>query len=550
MLDKTLRNVTFCLRILIDLVSDITFRLLYWQSRRGLPPVTKDFLLESATSLAAKIRNKKITSEELVRACIERIGEIQSLLNAVVDQRFADAIEEAQKVDRIIASLEGPALSQVAIDQPFLGVPFSTKEGIRVAGLHHSYGLTCRRNVIAGEDSTAVQLLRRAGGIPICVTNVSELGMWWESSNYVYGTTNNPYNLGCSPGGSSGGEAALQSSAGIPLSICSDTGGSIRTPAAFCGLFGHKATPGIVSTRGADTHDPSHTNVDRQDIQVLGPISKHAEDLLPVLSVLVGDNAHLLQLDQDVFLTKLRYFYLDTDVGGAFVSPVDPEIRLAGQRVIDYLEDHYGVHVARLDIPALQDMFALFSQAVSSSTDPGSSICSNLTNRTGSAWVSWEWMKWFVGQGRHTLPSLSQALFERVGQMVNMGAVLMEKGINRSVHDDLPPENQALEKLKSQFCSLLGDNGVMLSPSHPTVAVHHCQSYTKPLNFLYTAMHNALGLPATVVPLGLGRAGLPLSIQISAGPYMDHLTLAVARELERPFGGWMPPFGSNTGTYY
>jgi len=110
--------------------------------------------------------------------------------------------------------------------------------------------------------------------------------------------------------------------------------------------------------------------------------------------------------------------------------------------------------------------------------------------------------------------------------------------------------NGALEKLKSQFVSLLGSNGVMLSPAHPTTAVHHCQSFTKPLNFLYTAMHNALGLPATVVPLGLARSGLPLSIQISAGPYMDHLTLAVAKELERPFGGWMPPFGSNNGSYY
>jgi len=550
MLDKTIGKFTFCLRILIDLVSDITFRLLYWQSRRGLPPVTKDFLLESATSLAAKIREKKITSEELVRACIERVGEIQSLLNAVVDQRFAEALEEAQKVDRIIASLEGPALNEVALDQPFLGVPFSTKEGIRVKGLHHSYGLTCRRDVIASEDATAVQLLRRAGAIPLCVTNVSELGMWWESSNYVYGTTNNPYNLGYSPGGSSGGEAALHSSAGIPLSICSDTGGSIRTPAAFCGLFGHKATPGIISTRGADTHDPSQSNVDRQDIQVLGPITKHAEDLLPVLTILLGDNAHLLELDREVFLTKLRYFYLDTSIGGSFVSPVDPEIRLASQRVIDYLEDHLGVHVARLDIPALQNMFTLFSQAVNESSEPGTSICTNLTNRKGSAWVTWEWMKWMVGQGRHTMPSLAQALFERVGQTLQMGSGLLHKGINSSVRDDSHLQNQALERLRSQFSSLLGDNGVILSPAHPTVAVHHCQSYTKPLNFLYTAMQNALGLPATVVPLGLGRAGLPLSIQISAGPYMDHLTLAVAKELERPFGGWMPPFGSNTGTYY
>merc|ERR1719369_941089 len=101
--------------------------------------------------------------------------------------------------------------------------------------------------------------------------------------------------------------------------------------------------------------------------------------------------------------------------------------------------------------------------------------------------------------------------------------------------------NKELEMLRCEVTSLLADDGVLLSPAHPTPPPHHCQSYTKPFNFLYIAMHNVLGLPATVVPLGLSRTGLPLSIQVAAGPYNDHLTLAVARELEKPFG-WSPPF--------
>ena len=128
--------------------------------------------------MAARIRRQEIKSEELVEACIERIAEVNSLINAVVDTRFEAAIEEARKCDRILASLSTLALEEIAKDQPFLGVPFSTKEGIRVKGLHHSYGLQARAGIVAGEDATCVRLLRQAGAIPLCVTNVAQLGAW------------------------------------------------------------------------------------------------------------------------------------------------------------------------------------------------------------------------------------------------------------------------------------------------------------------------------------------------------------------------------------
>lgn len=165
----------------------------------------------------------------------------------MVDQRYTEALATAQKIDRDLAALDSDtAWTQLAQETPFLGVPFSLKEGVRVQGLHQSYGLPARADYIAPSDSDPVRALREAGAIPLCVSNVSELGMWWDSSNYVYGTSHNPYDTTRSPGGSSGGEAALQAVCGIPISIGTDTGGSIRTPAAFCGLFGHKATPGKV----------------------------------------------------------------------------------------------------------------------------------------------------------------------------------------------------------------------------------------------------------------------------------------------------------------
>ena len=524
----------FTLRVLLDVVSDVSFRLLYCNSRKGLPPVTNRLLLLSATELAAKIRKQEITSEQLVEACIERILEVNSLINAVVDRRFEAALEEARKCDRILASLSEPALEEISRDQPFLGVPFSTKEGIRVAGLLNSYGVVARREVRATEDAACVRLLRRAGAIPLCVTNVSEAGAWWNSTNYVYGTTSNPYSLAHSPGGSSGGEAALQSSAGVPISLASDTGGSIRTPAAFCGLFGHKPTNGTVSTTGAYILEPAGT---QESLQVLGPMSRHAADLAPLLRVLLGDNTHLLQLDTEVHFTKCRFFLLTTDVGGSSVSPLEPEVRLALQRAVDHLEDTYGVVAQPLHIKELREALSLFSRELSR-LDPSSSLCSDI----GIWSVCWESARCLVGRGRHSLPVLAQAVAERLGLLVT-GVRSLVSGSSS------PPQESGLQlaRLRQRLNAALGPDGILLSPAHPTTPPYQYQSYLKPFNFLYTAMHNALGLPATVVPLGLSQAGLPLSIQVSAAEYNDHLTLAVAKELERAFGGWSPPFRTEDG---
>jgi fatty acid amide hydrolase 2 len=525
----------FAVRVLLDLVSNASFRLLYRGSRRGLPPVTNRILLLSSTALAAKIRKQEITSEQLVTACIERISEVNSLINAVVDRRFEAALVEARRCDRLVVSLSEVALEKVARDQPFLGVPFSTKEGIRVAGLRHSYGVVARREVRAVEDAACVRLLRRAGAIPLCVTNVSELGMWWDSSNYVYGATSNPYSLAHIPGGSSGGEAALQTSAGIPISLASDTGGSIRTPAAFCGLFGHKPTNGTVSIAGTYIHEGDSGA--QESLQCLGPLTRHAEDLAPLLEVLLGDNNHLLQLGAEVHFTRCRLFVLTTGVGGPGVSPVEPEVCLAIQRAVDYLEDTYGVTARPLHLPELTDILAMFTEELSR-LDPSASLCSDMVDGRGSAWVGLEMARSLCGRGRHSAPLLAQAAMERAAQLGGWAAGLLVKAPSTAQSRPSP----ALIELRDRVNQLLGKDGLLLSPAHPTQPPFHYQSYLKPLNFLYTAMHNVLGLPATVVPLGLSQAGLPLALQISAAEYNDHLTLALARELERPFGGWTAPF--------
>lgn len=262
--------------------------------------------------------------------------------------------------------------------------------------------------------------------------------------------------------------------------------------------------------------------------------------------MLLGDNQHLLQLDDPVQLSQCKFFILTTHVGGNSVSVLDPEVKLALQRVIDFLENHFGVTIHPLHLPELHNCLSLFSSEVSKSTR-GHSLCSDL----GDPWLSLEVVKLMLGRGNFSLPSLLQALMERTSQVFSLL-------LGPPDHD--PAEVDDVEMLRNKVKNILGDRGVLLSPIHPTPPPHHYQSYTKPLNFLYAAMINMMGLPATVVPIGLSQvtcasthlragrfsfqAGLPLSVQIAAAPYNDHLTLALAAELERPFGGWIKPFQS------
>ncbi|XP_059083256.1 fatty-acid amide hydrolase 2-like [Tigriopus californicus] len=542
----TWRQLTFCLRILADLVSDVTFHLLYFGRKKTLPPLNHKILLLSASQLAEKIRSRQISSEFLVRACIERIAEIQPVLNAVVDQRYDEALATAQKVDRDLAAMDSePTGVHLAETTPFLGVPFSVKEGVRVQGLHQSYGLTARADYVAPSDSDMTRALRQAGAIPLCVSNVSELGLWWDSSNYVYGTSCNPYDTTRSPGGSSGGEAALQAACGIPISIGTDTGGSIRTPAAFCGLFGHKATPGLMCLRGADIVDPPASYVSQ--LQVAGPMSRNVEDLVPILRVLMGSKADKLRLDQEVYLTQLKFFYVDESIGSNLVSPVAPEVRQALFRVIDFLEDNFGVQVQRLKLPRFRQSISIFTHAlVQDSCESPLSICQSLSNNQGSISIVKEWSRWIIGRGGHIFPNLVNASMNRVSQGMLWTTSLMPL---RSKKGD-PQGTSNRDSLKRELMDILGTNGVLLCPAHPTTAPYHFQSYSKPFNFIYSGIFNALGFPATTVPLGLNSENLPLSIQVVAGPFNDRLTLAVANALERPFGGWIPPFRDTSNLFY
>lgn len=281
-------------RLLLDFITDLLFCLIYFGQAEKVSPVTDPLLLEPATALVKKIIKQQLKSADVVEAYILRIKEVQRLLNAVTDNRFTDALKDAKNVDELVRS-QKYSENELQEKFPFLGIPFTIKESIGVKDMLNTAGLYANKGTRALEDADSVTLMRKAGGIPLAVTNVSELCRAWETNNKIYGRTLNPYNTTRIVGGSSGGEAALLASGGSLIGIGSDIGGSIRMPAFFTGIFGHKTSKHVISTKGMVPENDGLFD----DYLSVGPLCRYAIDLLPMLKVL-SEGSNKLTLHENV----------------------------------------------------------------------------------------------------------------------------------------------------------------------------------------------------------------------------------------------------------
>ncbi|XP_061525104.1 fatty-acid amide hydrolase 2-B [Phycodurus eques] len=491
------------------------------ENKRKIPPVSNPLLAVSATQLAGRIRRREVSSEEVVQAYIDRIQQVNPLVNAVVKDRFSAALQEAAQVDKLID--EEPGGEEVLADRlPFLGVPLSVKESFGLQGMPHTSGIVSRRRVVASVDAPPVALLKRAGAIPLDVTNTSEACMWAESHNHLYGITSNPYDLERMPGGSSGGEGSLLAAAGAVIGLGSDIGGSIRMPCFFNGVFGHKTTPGVVSNE--NQYPPCTGRHD--EYTSTGPMCRYAEDLLPMLKIMAGPKAHMLSLNEKVELKKLRFFTVPDDGGSPLTSPVSEELRRIQRKVAERLEADLGVSIQEARFPELRYSFRIWDAYMGLPDKEGKppvSFAVELGEPGRPVWPVWEALKSMLGKSDHTVAAISVALLEKRPASTSIFLVGLK------------------EKLQKDVDELLGPDGVLFYPSHPRVAPKHHHALFRPLDFAYTGIFNILGLPVTQCPLGLNEEGLPLGVQVVSGKLQDRLPLAVALYLEKAFGGWREP---------
>ncbi|KAI8318291.1 amidase signature enzyme [Martensiomyces pterosporus] len=488
----------------------------------GSPETSLDvydpILLVSATELSRRIRSRNITAEEVVSRYINRIERVNPLLNGMVADRFDAALEEARAIDRSIA--QGDA--HVFEDRPFLGAPITIKECIAVKGMPNTYGLRWRQKdcPVAAESSPAIDSLVAAGYIILGVTNTPTLSVTWESDNAIYGRSFNPYDLALNPGGSSSGEAVLLASAASVVGIGTDIGGSICMPALFCGIFGHKPTASLVPT------DPpsfmlresggSRSNLTK------GPLCRYSEDLAPTLSALAGRH---LGDPSSVDLSRLRVVVMADGIGHSpFIPAVDREMREAIVRAGESLAEVVAGSAVEFADPlrALADAPFMYGPVFLDGQRPLNETLGGEGHPAAS--VMWDIVSRLLGRHQYTIGVYGLAL----------DALLLG---GAKVADVEPYWSQ----LQADFEQLLGDNGVLLFPPHPTLAQRHGISLVNKLNFIYTAIFNALGFPVTHAPLGLSKQGIPLGVLVVGRMGQDLTTIAVARELERRFGGWVAP---------
>ncbi|XP_076655334.1 fatty-acid amide hydrolase 2 [Halictus rubicundus] len=499
--------------MIFDFIVDILFGFYYDSKAQKVPPVNNDLLLLSASELAHKIRTKKVSSLEVVSAFIERAKEVNGLINAVVEDRYSEALEEAKEVDKLLEKQQN--VDEIKKDKPFLGVPFTTKESNEAKGMLHTMGLTNRRDYRSPEDATVVHLVKQAGGILIAKTNIPELNLWTESRNNVYGQTCNPYNTTRNVGGSSGGEGAITAACGTAISIGSDIGGSTRMPAFFNGVYGHKPTEGLTPLKGVGLRKVDYSN----SMAEAGPICKKAEDLAPFLKVLIGEKVSLLQLDAPVDIKKLKIFYQESS-GDLRASKINSEMKTALLKAVYHFKEVTG-SATKIKIPGSEYSYRLWR-----------------------FWMSQENLdfKLSITNGKYRARAVSE-----VSKLLTGKSELTFGAIMKLIDEDfLPKDNPEWAKnvtanMKKYLLDKLGDDGVLLYPSSPSPASYHYTAFLRPFNFGYWCLFNVLRLPTCQVPLGLDKSGLPLGLQVVAAPYNDHLCLAVAQELEKTFGGWVQP---------
>jgi fatty acid amide hydrolase 2 len=396
------------------------------------------------------------------------------------------------------------------------------KESIAVAGMPHSAGLVSRAQRLAAEDATAVARLRAAGAIPLGVTNTSEITAFPAASNRVYGRTRNAYDPERISGGSSGGEGAIIGSGGSPFGLGTDIGGSIRVPAFCNGVFGHKPTGGLVPGTG---QYPSYTGrVPR--LNTTGPLARRAEDLMPLLRILAGpdgadDQCTSMALgDPDALdLAALRVIVIE---GNASFSPVGADLRIAQQQAA-YALAARGARVEMRVLPRLRDALQIYVGTLYEAGSPDFAAALGEGRRVA---LGRELARCLVGRSQHTVPVLTTALLERLWRLAPRRCARYAS-LGREVRAELE--------------ALLGEDGVLIFPAARSLPPRLERELTALLVFAYSGLFNALELPATQVPLGLGEQGLPLGVQVAAARGCDHLTIAVARALEESHGGWLPP---------
>jgi amidase len=475
----------------------------------------------SATDLTQALAVRRVSARELLNASIRRIEAFDAKVNAVVVRDFDRARAAADAADAALDRGER---------RPLLGLPMTVKEQFNVAGLPTTWGFPRFRDWRPDADALAVQRLKAAGAIIIGKTNVPAGLTDWQSYNDIYGTTNNPWDIGRTPGGSSGGSAAALAAGFVPLELGSDIGGSLRAPAHFCGVFSHKPSLDLIPQRGSGPPQTAPI-AGRTDLSVIGPMARSAADLALELGVLAGPDELWDGIGYRLALPEPRHERL-ADFRVLLIEqhplcPTAASIRVALEQLGTRLAK-LGCTVTRTSekMPDLARTMRNYEEVLSAALHADSTADERARTEAAAGALSPDDQSIAAGWLRGA--TMSHAAWIKTSRIRN--------------------------GLRSGWQALLQEVDVIVCPPMPTTAFPH--DHTPPVTrqldvdgrkvpyidqIVWAAVATSTGLPATIVPIGRDGTGLPIGAQIIGGYLEDRTTIAFAGLIEREFGGFVAP---------
>jgi amidase len=473
----------------------------------------------TASELAAAIRSKEISSTELVDAYLDRIEALNPGLGAVVTVAAESARSEARKADRCLARGEDVG--------PMHGLPVTVKDCLETAGMRTTCGARELAGYVPDNDAEAVGRLRRAGAIIAGKTNLPAWASDCQSYNELFGTTNNPWDASRTPGGSSGGAAAAVAAGLCALELGSDLGGSVRIPAAWCGVYALKPSYGVIPIRGHIPPPPG--TLAEVDIGVLGPLARSAADLDLCLTVLAGPD-------------------LVEAAGWRLELPASPARDLRAWRVAVW-PDEPGWPLDRgvaERLKATADALAAAGMRVEESRPVNLDESLDVAQRLIQGQVAG-----FLPEPDFAALTARAACLDPHDQSP---PARFARNITQSARQ-LAQAKQQQRALRASWARFFSRYDILLCPAMRTTAIPHDHNPDvdarvvtvngKPVAYAdQFAWMQAVGvayLPAAVAPAGIATDGLPVGIQI-VGPYLhDRTVTAFAQTLAGLIGGFTPP---------
>lgn len=462
--------------------------------------LSDDLTINSAGQLASLIRARAVSPVEIVEAHLQRIERLNPSLNAIVTLA-PDLLDRARAAEAELMS--GKEVG------PLHGLPITVKDTIDTQSLRTTAGSRLLADNVPDRDATVVARLKAAGAIISGKTNTPEMALPYETDNPIFGRTNNPYELGRTPGGSSGGEAAAIAASLSVAGIGSDLSGSIRVPAHFCGIAGLKPTTGRVPVDG---HTPSVTGL-LSIGACIGPMARTVADL----ALLFGVIADAAPEPGDASLRGLRIAWYADDG----VAPVTDETRAAVRAAASALS-HAGLEVSEEQPPGVSQ---------------GARLWTELFSRAASDQLR----EFYHGREDEAGPKVSMLL------------------ANLELETDLPKRISKAEQAatavlerehrREDLLRWMKTTPLILAPVGATPAFEHGaqrvtvdgESLSVFRAFSYSQTFNVFGLPSVVVPAGKSAEGLPIGVQIVGRPFEERTVLAAAAAIEEALGGWQRP---------